>query len=69
VQDNEKCLLPIISNKYEVVIKNKFAEIKSIQLYKNPFSKPLEIHYAIPVDPTYALTKLEVQYRDVVIEG
>ena len=48
-------------------IKNKFAEIKSIQKYKNPFTKPLEIHYAIPVDPTYALTKLEVIYKDTVV--
>ena len=67
VQDNEKCLLPIISNKYEVNIKNKFAEIKSIQKYTNPFTKPLEINYAIPVDPTYALTKLEVTYKDTVV--
>jgi hypothetical protein len=52
-----------------VSIKNKFAEIKSIQTYKNPFNKPLEIQYAVPVDPTYALTKLEVQYQNSTIEG
>ena len=55
--------MTIISNKYEVNIKNKFAEIKSILIYKNPFTRPLEIHYAVPVDPTYALTKLEVKYK------
>ncbi len=48
-------------------IKNKFVEIKSIQKYKNPFTKPIEIHYAIPVDPTYALTKLEVIYKDTAV--
>jgi hypothetical protein len=69
VQDNQKCLLPIIFNKYQVSIKNKFAEIKSIQIYKNPFTKPLEIHYAVPTDPTFALTKLEVQYQNMIIEG
>lgn len=69
IQENEKCLLPIISNKYVISVKNKFAEIRSIQVYKNPFSRPLEIHFAVPTDPTYALTKLEVKYQDVIIEG
>lgn len=58
LEGNKMCLLPIISNKYVVNIKNKFAEVKSIQVYKNPFNRPLEIHYAVPTDPTYALTKL-----------
>ncbi len=69
LQGNQKCLLPIISNKYEISIKNKFAEIVSIQTYRNPFDRPLEIHYAIPVDPTFALTKLEVHYQNAVVEG
>lgn len=69
VQENEKCLLPIISNKYVVSIKNKFAEIKSIQVYKNPFTHPLEIHYAVPTDPNFTMTKLEVKYQEITIEG
>lgn len=52
-----------------VSVKNKFAEIKSIQVYKNLFSRPLEIHYAIPTDPSYALTKLQIHYQGVTIEG
>jgi hypothetical protein len=39
--DNKKLPLPIISNKYHINIKNNYAEIKSVQLYRNPFSKPL----------------------------
>ena len=41
----------------------------SIQTYRNPFDRPLEIHYAIPVDPTFALTNLEVHYQNTVVEG
>jgi hypothetical protein len=67
--DNDKCLLPIISNRYEISIKDKFAEIKSIQTYRNPFTKPLEIHYAVPTDASFTLTRLTAQYQGLIVEG
>ena len=39
MESGDKCLLPIVSNKYEINIRDKFAEIKSVQTYRNPFSK------------------------------
>lgn len=61
--------MPIISNKYFVNVKNNFAEIKSSQVYKNPFKKPLEIHYSIPTDPNFCISKVTATYDNVVVEG
>jgi hypothetical protein len=61
--------VPIISNKYFINIKNNFAEIKSVQVYRNPFQKQLEIHYSIPTDPNFALTRLVAVYSNITIEG
>ena len=38
---NTRCPIPILSNKYDVTIKNNFAEIKTTQKYMNPFEKNL----------------------------
>ena len=69
LENNEMLLVPIISNKYFVNIKNNFAEIKSVQVYKNPFQRQLEIHYSIPTDPNFALTRLVGVYSNITIEG
>lgn len=61
--------MPVISNKYFVSIKNNFAEIKSVQVYQNPFQKPLEIHYSIPTDPNFCLTRVVGIYDSVTVEG
>ena len=65
----DKNILPIIKNHYSVQITNKFAEIQSIQTYKNPLDKNLEIHYAIPVDPAFVLANLLVTYQGATLEG
>ena len=62
-------LIPILSNKYHIDIKNNFAEIKTVQIYKNPFQKTLEIHYSIPTDPHFAITRLVAVYSSITIEG
>jgi hypothetical protein len=69
LENKKRMLIPILSNKYHVDIKNNFAEIKSVQIYKNPFQKPLEIHYSIPTDPHFALTRLIAVYSTITIEG
>lgn len=69
LENNERFLIPIISNKYFVNIKNNFAEIKSVQTYRNPFQRQLEIHYSVPTDPNFALTGLVAVYSNVTIEG
>ena len=66
---NEKFPLPILRNHYFVNIKNNFAEIKSSQTYTNPFKKPLEIHYSIPTDSSFAITRVVGVYKDVTVEG
>ena len=68
-ESNEKLALPIVSNKYFVDIKNNFAEIKSIQTYRNPFERPLEIHYSIPTDPNFCITRVVAIYQDLTVEG
>ena len=62
-------MVPIISNRYFINIKNNFAEIKSSQIYKNPFKKPLEIHYSIPTDPNFCISRVTATYDKVVVEG
>ena len=69
LEGNEKFALPILRNHYFINIKNNFAEIKSSQVYTNPFKRPLEIHYSIPTDPNFALTKLVAVYKDLTVEG
>ena len=61
--------MPIISNKYFVNIKNNFAEIKSVQVYKNPFKRNLEIHYSVPTDPNFCLTRVVGIFDGVTVEG
>lgn len=43
LENGEKFLVPAIKNRYEINLKNNFAEVKSIQVYKNPFKRNLEI--------------------------
>lgn len=62
-------MIPIISNKYFVNIKNNFAEIKSSQVYRNPFKKPLEIHYSVPTDPNFCISRVVAIYDNVTVEG
>jgi len=69
LENNEKFMVPIISNRYFINIKNNFAEIKSSQIYKNPFKKPLEIHYSIPTDPNFCISRVTATYDKVVVEG
>lgn len=69
LENNEKFMIPIISNRYFVNIKNNFAEIKSSQVYKNPFTKPLEIHYSIPTDPDFCITRVVAIYDNLTVEG
>jgi hypothetical protein len=69
LENKQRLLIPILSNKYYIDIKNNFAEIKSVQTYKNPFQKPLEIHYSIPTDPNFALTRLVAIYSSITVEG
>jgi hypothetical protein len=69
LENNQKFMIPIVSNKYFVNIKNNYAEIKSSQVYKNPFKKPLEIHYSIPTDPLFCITRVVAVYDNVTVEG
>lgn len=39
------------------------------QVYTNPFGKALEIHYAVPTDPAFTVTGLEVFYQEVEVVG
>ena len=52
-----------------MAINNNFAEIRNIQEYRNPFKKPLEVHYSFPTDPDFCLTRLQVFYPNAVIVG
>jgi hypothetical protein len=69
LENNEKLMVPILSNKYFVNVKNNFAEIKSVQVYKNPFQKQIEIHYSIPTDPNFCITRVVAVYDNVTVEG
>lgn len=69
LENHNKFMIPIISNQYFVNIKNNFAEIKSSQVYKNPFQKPLEIHYSIPTDPDFCLTRVVAVYDQLTVQG
>ena len=62
-------MIPIITNKYFVNIKNNFCEVKSSQVYQNPFKKPLEIHYSVPTDPNFCITRVTAVYDNVTVEG
>jgi hypothetical protein len=61
--------VPVISNKYFVNIKNNFAEIKSVQTYRNPFKRALEIHYSIPTDPNFCIARVVAVYDALTVEG
>ena len=50
LQDNEHFLLPVISNRYCINIKDNFSDIKSSQTQRNPFKQALGIHYSIPTN-------------------
>lgn len=41
----------------------------STQIYKNPFSKALEVHYSVPTDPNFVFSDLKIYYQDIVVEG
>ena len=69
LENGEKFLVPAIKNRYEVNIKNNFAEVKSVQVYKNPFKRSLEIHYSIPTDPNFCITRVIAVYDSVNVEG
>ena len=69
LENGEKFTVPIVSNRYFVNIKNNFAEVKSSQVYKNPFKKPLEVHYSIPTDPDFCITRVTATYDNAEIEG
>lgn len=69
LENGEKFLVPVIKNRYEINIKNNFAEIKSVQVYKNPFKRNLEIHYSIPTDPNFCITRVVAVYDSVTVEG
>lgn len=62
-------MLPIQSTHYDVRIQNNFAEITSTQIYKNPFTRNLEVHYSVPTDPNFVISELKVYYKDFVVEG
>lgn len=68
-QNNDKVMLPLQTTHYDVKIQNNFAEITSTQTYRNPFSKPLEVHYSIPTDPNFTISDLKVIYQNVIVEG
>ena len=61
--------MPIQATHYDATISNNFCELKSIQVYHNPFEKPLEVHYSIPTDPDFCLSRLTVFYQDLIVEG
>jgi hypothetical protein len=62
-------MLPMQSTHYDVRIQNNFAEITSTQIYRNPYAKPLEVHYSIPTDPNFVISDLKVYYQNIVVEG
>ena len=41
----------------------------STQIYKNPFSKALEVHYSVPTDSNFVFSDLKIYYQDIVVEG
>ena len=69
LENGEKFLVPAIKNRYEVSVMNNFAEIKSVQIYKNPFKRNLEVHYSIPTDPNFCITRVVAVYDTVTVEG
>lgn len=69
LENGEKFLVPAVRNRYEVSLKNNFAEVKSVQVYRNPFQRSLEIHYSIPTDPNFCIARVVAVYDSVTVEG
>ncbi len=62
-------MLPLQTTHYDVKIQNNFATMTSTQIYNNPFSKALEVHYSVPTDPNFVFSDLKIYYQDIVVEG
>ena len=59
----------MLKTNYNVNINNNFASIQMEQVYFNPFDKPLEIHYAVPTDPSFSISSLRILYQELEVVG